>query len=215
MRKEMVLFNNKHSPGRWKTLYTQFKETISIKLLQFRLHHIELGSKEWHIMQEKLSHGSSVGIDMAKRNYFYRKTLRNCGDKPYIFPGVIMYYPGNIKIGYNVFINRGVYFTAQAKIMIGDNVLIGPYTVFNSGSHLYQDPSRIIRDQGHKLGPITIENDVWIGAHVIVLPGVTIGKGAVVAAGAVVAKSVEPYTVIAGIPARIISRRGAGNDAES
>ncbi len=96
---------------------------------------------------------------------------------------------------------------APVKIIIGNNVLIGPYAIFNSGSHLYSSKSRLIDEQGHKYGPITVEDDVWVGAHACILPGVTLAKGSVVAAGAVVTKSVTPYTVVAGVPAKVIGVR--------
>jgi len=96
---------------------------------------------------------------------------------------------------------------APAKITIGNNVLIGPYAIFNSGSHLYSSKSRLIDEQGHKYGQITVEDDVWVGAHACILPGVTLAKGSVVAAGAVVTKSVTAYTVVAGVPAKVIGVR--------
>ena len=79
--------------------------------------------------------------------------------------------------------------------------------VINSANHVYADPSRTIREQGHSAASIVVGDDVWIGAHAAILAGVTIGNGAVVGAGAVVTHDVAPYTVVAGIPARVIKRR--------
>lgn len=79
--------------------------------------------------------------------------------------------------------------------------------MFNTSSHLYKSKSILINDQDHKYGEIVIEDDVWIGGHVCILPGVRIGKGSVIAANAVVTKSVDPYTVVAGIPAKEINKR--------
>ncbi len=172
-----------------------------------RLKKINLGSPQWHKLQEELSRGSAVGLDIQKRNLFYEKTLPQCKGALYVHPGVYICYPENVYLGYNVFINRGAYFTAPEKIVIGDNALIGPYTIFNSGEHIYSDPNKLIRDQGHKLAPIQIEDDVWIGAHSIILPGVTIGKGAVVGANSIVRQNVDPYSVVAGSPARFIRIR--------
>ena len=104
-------------------------------------------------------------------------------------------------------INRGVFITAPDKIIIGNDVLIGPYTVINSGNHNYSNPDISIREQGHIFKPIVIEDDVWIGANSSILAGVTIGKGAVVGAGAVVTKNVNPYTVVGGVPATFIKER--------
>ena len=77
-----------------------------------------------------------------------------------------------------------------------------------SANHVFLDKYSLICDQGHERGDITIGNDVWIAAHVCVLPGVTIGDGAVCGAGAVVTKDVPPYSVVAGVPAKIIKMRG-------
>ena len=79
--------------------------------------------------------------------------------------------------------------------------------MINSGSHLYSNPKMIIRDQGHKIAPIIIGDDVWLGAHVCILPGITIHKGAVVAANAVVTKDVPSFTIVAGVPAIEINKR--------
>lgn len=172
-----------------------------------RLKSMHLGSEEWHNLQDKLSNGSSVGIEEKKRIIFYSHTLPACGQNLYVHPGVIMYYPHNIQLGNNVAFNRGVFLTARDKIEIGNDVMIGPYTVINSGNHVYLDPTTPIRNQGHIKAPIIIGEDVWIGANVTILAGVTIGQGAVIAAGAVVVRSVAAYTVVGGVPARIIKHR--------
>ena len=65
-----------------------------------------------------------------------------------------------------------------------------------------------MRDQGHVAGVITIESDVWIGANTTIVGGVRVGQGSVVAAGAVVVRDVEPYTIVGGVPARFIKKRG-------
>jgi galactoside O-acetyltransferase len=166
------------------------------------------GSEKWHVLQQSISLGPPVGTEQMKRNLFYTRTLASCGTEVYVLPHVSMSYPQNIELGRNVFINRGVNITARERISIGDNALIGPYVVLNSGSHEFSDPHQLIRDQGHRRAPIRVEQDVWIGAHATILPGVIVGQGGVVAAGAVVTRSVEPYTVVAGVPARLMKRRG-------
>jgi acetyltransferase-like isoleucine patch superfamily enzyme len=115
--------------------------------------------------------------------------------------GVIFEYPERTDLGDRVFVNRGALITAHTDIHIGDDVLIGPYVVVNSGDHNYSDLTQPIRNQGHKASPIAIGNDVWLGAHCVILRGVKIGDGAVVAAGAVVINDVPPRTLVAGIPA--------------
>lgn len=110
-------------------------------------------------------------------------------------------------VGNNSFINRGTWIWALGTITIGNNVIIGPYTILASGNHKYDCLDRLIRQQGIALKPIVIEDDVWIGAHAIVLPGVTIGRGSVIGAGAVVTNDIPAYSVAVGIPARIVKFR--------
>ena len=103
----------------------------------------------------------------------------------------------NIHFGKNVFINSGCRFQDQGGIYIGDNVLIGHNVVLATLNH-NADPKK----RGNLIpSPIRIGNDVWLGANVTILPGVTVGDGAIIAAGAVVYEDIEPYTIVAGVPA--------------
>lgn len=115
----------------------------------------------------------------------------------------------SIKISDGVSINRNVLINARGggEILIGKNVLIGPNVVIRSNNHIIDDIGIPIKYQGVTDGYIILEDDVWIGANVVILPNVRIGKGAVVGAGAVVTKDIEPYTIAAGIPAKKIKSR--------
>jgi acetyltransferase-like isoleucine patch superfamily enzyme len=97
---------------------------------------------------------------------------------------------------------------AGGGIAIGNHVRIGQAVNMHSESHVIADAARLIDDQGVTYQGIVIEDDVWIGSKATLLDGVTIGQGAVVGAGAVVTRSVAPYTIVAGVPARAIGRRG-------
>lgn len=171
------------------------------------------GSEKWHKYQQKLSMLSSTNADMEIRSLFYENSFK-CKGKLYILPGTIVCYPYRVTMGYNVFINRNCYITARGPITIDDNVIIGPGVVINSGMHNYQDSEKLIRDQGHKILPIHIEDDVWIGANAVIMPGVTIGKGSVIGAGSIVTKSIPAYSVAVGVPAKIKKnrRRDCGDD---
>lgn len=107
----------------------------------------------------------------------------------------------NITIGSNVFINQGCHFMDMGGISIGDDVMIGPKVNLVSAGHPIA-PSE--RRTGIVAKPITIGNNVWIGAAATILPGVTVGDNAVIAAGAVVSRSVPADTLVAGVPARVI-----------
>lgn len=117
---------------------------------------------------------------------------------------------GVIKIGHRLSVNTNVQIDASdgGKITIGNNVLIGPNVVIRASNHKYDRADIPIREQGHSGGKIVIEDDVWIGANIVVTTNVTIGKGAVVAAGAVVTHDVAPNSIVGGVPAKIIGNRG-------
>lgn len=112
----------------------------------------------------------------------------------------------NIHLGKNVFINSGCKFQDQGGIYIGDRALIGHNVVLATLNHPL-DPNK---RSSLEPAPIHIEDDVWIGSGTIVLPGVTIGHGSVVAAGAVVTKDVPAMTVVGGIPAKPIKKIARG-----
>jgi galactoside O-acetyltransferase len=115
----------------------------------------------------------------------------------------------NIKIGSNVTFNSNVMINARGKgkIIIGDEVLIGPNAVLRSNNHSYEKIDEPIISQGMTEGEIIIEDNVWIGSNCVILPNCRIGKGAIIAAGAVVTADVETNCIVGGIPAKFIKRR--------
>jgi acetyltransferase-like isoleucine patch superfamily enzyme len=92
-------------------------------------------------------------------------------------------------------------------VSIGDRVLIGYRTQILSSNHCVPPAPQRIFGAGHTKEAIAIENDVWIGGNCVILAGVTIGEGSVVAAGSVVTKDIPPYCYAGGVPARVIKRR--------
>ncbi len=125
-----------------------------------------------------------------------RKIDENFG----LFPPFYTDYGKNIIFGKNVFINAGCKFQDQGGIVIGDRVLIGHNVVLATLNHS-QNPKK----RANLIpGSIHIGDDVWIGANVTVCPGVSIGNGAIVAAGAVVTKDVPANTIVGGVPAKFI-----------
>ena len=109
----------------------------------------------------------------------------------------------NISIGANAFVNVDARFGCpEAQILIGDDVQIGPRVAFETVNHgLRYFPGK---GRGATSRPIQVGNGAWLGSGVTVLSGVTSGEGAVIAAGAVVTRDVPPYTLVGGVPARII-----------
>jgi acetyltransferase-like isoleucine patch superfamily enzyme len=134
-----------------------------------------------------------------------------------------------IVIGEMVRIDRGVRLLAanDSIIRVGEGSRIGLYSVFNGGAsievgkyslisgfvylqtsmHGYNDKQVSIQNQGYEHEPVTLEEDVWLGTHVVIMPGITIGKGSVVGSNAVVTKNVEPFQVVGGVPAKPIKER--------
>lgn len=161
-------------------------------------------------MQEVLASLPSCRPVHWSRKAFLQRRLRSCGSELDVSQGVIFEFPERIDLGDRLFVNRGTLITAHADIHIGDDVLIGPYVVINSGNHNYFDLIQPINSQGHRADPITIGNDVWLGAHCVILRGVKVGDGAIVAAGAVVIEDVPPRTLVAGVPAVPKKLRGGG-----
>ena len=115
----------------------------------------------------------------------------------------------SIRVGNDISINTNVYLGASegGRIIIGDDVLIGQNVVIRANNHVFLSRDVPIRGQGHSAGTIDIGDDVWLGANVVVLPDVKIGAHAIVAAGAVVTKDVEPWTIVGGVPATVIGER--------
>jgi acetyltransferase-like isoleucine patch superfamily enzyme len=111
-----------------------------------------------------------------------------------------------IKLGNNIFIGHTCEFVCSNKITIGNDCLIASNTTFNDTGHEYVKLQKINK-QPVTTKEIIIEDDVWIGTSCVILQGVTIGQGAVIGAGSVVNKSIPPYEVWVGVPARFIKKR--------
>lgn len=132
------------------------------------------------------------------------------GDNSRILHGVRIStgYKGFVKIGNNVDINPYSHLSGNGGIIIGDDVLIGGNASIIANNHNYKNKNELIRDQGLSSNGIQIEDDVWIGSGSKILDGVKISKGTVIGAGAVVTKSFPEYSILAGVPAKIIGYRG-------
>jgi acetyltransferase-like isoleucine patch superfamily enzyme len=114
---------------------------------------------------------------------------------------------GGVLIGSGSEINNYSVLNGTGRIEIGENVLIGPHVQIISYQHEFSDMTKPIKRQPIVAQKILIGDDVWIGAGAIVLAGIEIGNGSVIGAGSVVTRSCPPYSVLAGVPARIIRSR--------
>ncbi|OGK39543.1 hypothetical protein A2954_07705 [Candidatus Roizmanbacteria bacterium RIFCSPLOWO2_01_FULL_37_12] len=136
------------------------------------------------------------------RRFFYRIAGIKIGRGSSIHMGTRFYDPVNISIGEDTIIGEDAVLDGRDKLVIGNHVAVATGAMFLNSQHEINDeffsPS---------ISPIAVEDYVFIGPRVIVQPGVRIGRGAIVAAGAVVTKDVPPFAVVGGVPAKIISER--------
>ena len=164
------------------------------------------------------------------RVWWHRLRGVNLAADVVLFPGALLLrYPRNIQVGPAALIKTGAHICpcnpearvqigartsigfhtflyASARINIGDDCQIAPFVYIVDSDHSTRKDT-LMNLQPNVAKPIRIGNDVWIGAHAVILSGVTIGEGAVVAAGAVVHQDVAPYTIVGGIPARVLGER--------
>lgn len=140
-----------------------------------------------------------------------RRKFKSFGENAEFRPHAYAIHPSNISIGKNVIIHPGTMLfsdeTKEGTIIIEDDVSIGSGVHFYVDNHRYDRVDIPIKYQGfYPSRPVRVCRGSWVGANAIVLLGVTIGQNAVVGAGAVVTRDVDPFTVVAGVPARIIRR---------
>lgn len=139
--------------------------------------------------------------------YAYLKSLANiAGLNVYVGRFVVLKAIEKISFGNNISIHDSCYIDATGYIYIGNNVSIAHQSSLITFNHTWTDVAKPIKYNSIELNKIVIEDDVWIGCGVRVMPGVRIGKRSVVAAGAVVTSDVAPGTVVAGVPARLIKK---------
>src|SRR3989338_2328385 len=136
------------------------------------------------------------------RRFFYRLCGVKIGNGSTIHMGARFYNPGNIEIGNDSIIGEGAVLDGRDKLIIGDHVDIASEVMIYNSEHDVQSG-----DFEAKTAPVEISDYVFIGPRAIILPGVKIGKGAVVGAGAVVTKDTESFTIVGGVPAKNIGER--------
>lgn len=140
------------------------------------------------------------GVHIGKNVSIGRNSMIEC-------TGVIRELGDSLEIGNDVGIAANAFISVRGKVKIGDSTIFGPGVKLFSENHIFKDKDTPIFLQGASRQGIEIGEDCWIGADAVILDGVTIGKGCVVAAGAVVNKNVPDYSIVGGIPAKIISTR--------
>lgn len=144
---------------------------------------------------------SSARLTLGREAVVDHGVLLHCGGMPWSPPD------GGISLGARTYIGPNSVLFGAGRIDIGDAVLISPGVVITSHQHTFRDNALDIREQPISFGNIIIEDNVWIGANATILPGVSIGRGSVVGAGAVVTRDVPPAVVVMGAPARVVRDR--------
>jgi len=142
---------------------------------------------------------SAAGISIGDETMLERNVVLSTGP----VPGAM------IKLGNRVSVGNGTVMVGHASIEIGDAVMIGPLCYITAGTHIFDRTNTAMLDQGIRGHGVRIEDDVWIGAGVVILDKVTIHKGAIIGAGAVVTRDVPAGAIVGGVPARLIKQRTA------
>lgn len=143
------------------------------------------------------------------RIFFQKRKLKEIGKNSEIRPYCTIIGTNNVYIGKNVTIPSGTILVtnphdSNSKIIIEDDVLFGPNNAVYASTHNYSNPDIPIQEQGYTCGITTIKKGAWVGINAVILPGITIGRNAVVGANSVVTKDVPDYAVVAGTPAKLI-----------
>lgn len=146
----------------------------------------------------------SVGI----RYVLLKSVAESCGDAVAVYSNVYLKNPQKLNIGTNVTIQPMSYIEASGGVTIGSDTSIAHGVSIMSESHVTKDRKTPFKCQGMTYAPVTIGEDVWIGAKATIMSGITIGNKAVIGANSVVTKDVPDYAIVVGAPARIIKYRG-------
>ena len=143
---------------------------------------------------------SRKGIVLGDNVSIHRNTVIEC-------TGVLRELGEGLIIGNNVGIAQNCFIQVRGFVSIGSNVMFGPNVSIFSENHGFERTDVPMIKQTTVRKGVVIEDDVWLGTQSVILDGVTIGKGSIVAAGAIVNVNVPPYSIVAGVPAKIIKSR--------
>lgn len=135
------------------------------------------------------------------RRSYWKVKLKFLGTDAHFYPNVIIHRPGKVAVGSYCSLAEFVHIRGGCGVTIGNNVMIASHVSITSATH---SPDEMIMKNSLIRKPVIIEDNVWIGTHAVILPGITIKSGSVVGAGAVVTKDVPVNVIVAGVPAKII-----------
>ena len=162
----------------------------------------------YYLIISKLPHSRYIGVSNQIRVWYCSKILKILEyDSNSKFETDIYISDGTkLRIGKYCRINENVFF--QGDVIIGNYVMIAPNVTIHSSTHIYDSiENPMVLNGLSNNNTVIIEDDVWIGRNVVVLPGIKIGKGSIVGANSVVTKDIEPYSIYGGVPAKLIRKR--------
>ncbi|OFX37776.1 MAG: hypothetical protein A2X03_07050 [Bacteroidetes bacterium GWA2_40_15] len=143
---------------------------------------------------------SKKGVFIGNNFSIHRNSIIEC-------TGVIRSLGEGLKIGNNVGFAQNCFIQVRGPVEIGDNVIFGPNVSVFSENHIFDNPDLPVSAQGETRKGVVIEDGVWVGTRSVILDGVTVGKNSIVAAGSIVTNNVPAYSIVGGVPARIIKER--------
>lgn len=144
----------------------------------------------------------------SSMRWLCQRRFRRFGEDADFRPGAYAFNTQHVEVGARVVIHPGIVLAGDpgAELIIEDDVLIGMNAHVYADNHRYDDVSIPINQQGYEAATVRLCTGCWVGANAVILPGVTVGQNSVVAAGAIVTEDVEPFTVVGGVPARLLKR---------
>lgn len=161
----------------------------------------------YHLFIVWLPGSNSNSISCILRTKFV-KIWANCfGQNSIVMKGVTISNPSNLSVGDWSGLGENATINSVDKVIIGDRVLMGPDVMIFTADHNWCEVDKTYFKKGMAKAPVVIQDDVWIGARAIILKGVTVGQGSTIAAGSVVTKDVEEYSIVGGVPAKHIKHK--------
>lgn len=164
-------------------------------------------SKIRYLLIAPIFHRAGKGGSVGKRFRVLGDLLITLGDRVAFRDDIYLGGDGELIIGSHTAINAGCMITAMEKVEIGSNVMLAPNVCVLDVDHSFQRRDIPIAQQGYRIKPVVIEDDVWIGTGAVITKGVRIGKGAIIGANSVVTRDIPSFAIAVGIPARVIKGR--------
>jgi acetyltransferase-like isoleucine patch superfamily enzyme len=191
-----------------RKIVSRVRGELSLLRSVYRGRRVEIVGRRHLHLGRHVSLGNSVLLDAVSRDGII------VGDQTTIDRGAILKSSGvvrnlgqGIRIGARTSVGAFNVILGQGGVFVGDDVLLGPGVHIYSENHNFDDLDVPIRQQGETRDPVIVGDNVWVGANTVILAGASIGDGSIVAAGSIVRGTVPPYSIVAGVPAKLVRMR--------